>query len=125
MKKTQKNITHACLRELMKMVIRQANQIEDLKMANTLTDDKLMALDSLVTKVFAEISVEITFLKEEIKNNGVTEAGMQAIANIETKLANADAERPDIVTEPTEPVGPTQPEVPAEPVLDENGNPIA
>lgn len=115
--------------EMYKFLIRLANKIEELKMANTTTDEKLIAMDALVTKVLTEISVEVAFLKSEMQNKGVTDAGMHAIENIEMKLAATDAERPDIA--PTEPVAvdTAQPSDPAtqEPVttLDENGNPVA
>lgn len=122
MENTQENITHACLCELMKMVIRQANQIEDLKMEMTQLAEQLRAVKDQLSKATAEIMAKVANLEAVIAAAGVVNADVEAaLADVKTAAQMLDDLNPDPVEQENtvEPVGPTQQ------VLDENGNPVA
>ena len=98
MEKTQENITHACLCELMRMVIRQANQIEDLKMEMTQLAEELRAVKDQLGKATAEITAKVANLESVIAAAGVVNADVEAaLSDVKAATQLLDDLNPDPV----------------------------
>lgn len=98
MENTQEQITHACLCELQRMVIRQANKIEDLKMEMTQLAEELSAVKDQLGKVAGEITAKVAALEAAISAAGVVNANVEAaLADVKTAAQLLDDMNPDPV----------------------------
>lgn len=98
MESTQENVTHACLCELMRMVIRQANQIEDLKMEMTQLAEELRAVKDQLGKATAEITAKVANLESVIAAAGVVNADVEAaLSDVKAATQLLDDLNPDPV----------------------------
>ena len=95
---TQEQITHACLCELQRMVIRQANQIEDLKMEMTQLAEELRAVKDQLGKATAEITAKVANLESVIAAAGVVNADVEAaLSDVKAATQLLDDLNPDPV----------------------------